>query len=758
VWDARTGKVRATVPVRLGTGEGAVLWSPDGARLAVGGQQEVRVWDVEAGREVATLRDVGGPASAALARWLTWAPKGDRLASAATSGTVRLWQATTGALGGELGVPLPPQRGALASAAWGPEGRLLASATPAGLVQVWSGVDGRLRHTLEEPPSFVAAVACSPDGRLLAAGHGDGEVTVWDAREGRKLHAWRRHSGPVTGLAFSPDGQRLASTAGAPSGGVGKGGVTVWGLADGKELFTRVAASSPYGGLTWGPDGRLLAAASGGLGKSLPPEVKVWDGRTGQEKLARPVGGHAWVTLAWGRGGHLLAAGSGGTVRAWDVGTGKDVAPSGLALPEGVAVRAVAWAPAGDRLALVVLPRAAPKKVAAPILLVWDVAKGKEVLRRALVPHTSLACAWGPDGRLLAVTGDAVRKSPKGPAGKEAPAKTVTDGYLVIVDVGTGTVKQALRGPALWQARLSWSADGRRIAASTFGGVRVWETGVGKEPRELAKGAAPVLPAWGPAGAELVTAGADWTLQVWDAATGKQRLALGRSRGPAPAFPGGRSIPVALAWGPDGRLATSASLERTIRLWDGASGKATGSLPAQGEVVQTLAWAPDGKHLASAGRDGKVKVWDLAAGKATRSFDLVVRRSGPATGAQGDGLPLAWSPAGDRLAAGDDAGNVRVWDAGTGAEVVRPAGHKAKVSAVAWSPDGRRLASAGSGASRTGGQIKVWDTRTGEELLTLNGGDGSLSWSADGWRLASGDVLWDVSPPPVPRRDRGEER
>jgi WD40 repeat protein len=728
----------------------------------VGDRRELRVWDLKAGGVVATLRDVSGTARSAQRHWLTWAPKGDRLATTSARGTVRLWQAATGARGGELGVPPSPHRGPLASGAWSPDGRLFASATSAGLVQVWSGEDGQRRVTLERPPSFVACLASSSDGRLLAAGRGDGRVTVWDAREGHQRHAWQR-LGVVTELAFSPDGKRLA----AANGGQGRG-VTVWDLADGKELFTRGAAGRSYGGLTWGPDGRLLAAASGGIGKSLAPEVKVWDGRTGREKLSRSAKGPARVTLAWGRGGHLLAAGSGGTVQAWDVGTGKDVSPSGPALPGGVAVPAIAWAPAGDRLALVCLRRAAPKTVAAPqvVLLVWDVTKGKEVLRRALAPHSSLKCAWSPDGRLLAVAGEALSQGPKGPAGKKVPTKTVREGHLAIVDVGTGkVVKQVQSGRALWPDGLAWSADGRRVVVSTSGRVQVWELDGSKGPRELVKGPSRALPVWRPGGAELVIAGADWALQVWDAATGKQRLSLGRSRGPVPAFAGGGPGPirVALAWGPDGRLATSASLERTIRLWDGASGKATGSLPAQGEVVRTLAWAPDGRRLASAGGDGKVKVWDLGAGKEVRSFNLVVRRTSFTREGLGDGLPLAWSSAGGLLAAADDAGNVRVWDAGKGAEVVKLVGHKAKVSAVAWSPDGRRLASAtrGSGpgiGGPAGSQIKVWDARTGEELLTLNGGDGSLVWSADGWRLASGGAVWDVSPPPVPGRDRGQDR
>ena len=96
---------------------------------------------------------------------------------------------------------------------------------------------------------------------------------------------------------------------------------------------------------------------------------------------------------------------------------------------------------------------------------------------------------------------------------------------------------------------------------------------------------------------------------------------------------------------------------------------------------------------------------------------------------------MAWSPDSKRLATAGVGGNVKVWDAAGGRELLTMRGHSSSVGSVVWNPDGTRLATAS-----WDGTTKVWDVASGKELLTLRGHTGkakSVAWSPDGKRLAT---------------------
>jgi len=151
--------------------------------------------------------------------------------------------------------------------------------------------------------------------------------------------------------------------------------------------------------------------------------------------------------------------------------------------------------------------------------------------------------------------------------------------------------------------------------------------------------------------------------------------------------------------------------------------------------VNAVAWSPDGKRIASGSDDHTVQVWDATDGGHVFTYrddsDYVV-----------EGYPngnivksVAWSPDGRRIASGDEGGVVRGWDAADGGNGFLSDGNS-DVKSVAWSPDSKLIASVGPDNT-----MQVWDATDGSTVSTYSGHSdtvNAVAWSPDGRRIASG--------------------
>ena len=135
---------------------------------------------------------------------------GGVLASASGDGTVKLWDLAAG----REKATLEGHDGLVYGTAFTRDGKTVASGGGDGTVRLWDVASSRQRQLFKGHEQAVYAVAFSPDGSLHASAGDDQTVRLWDVREGRSLAILRGHTGKIYGLAFSADGKLLASSGG----------------------------------------------------------------------------------------------------------------------------------------------------------------------------------------------------------------------------------------------------------------------------------------------------------------------------------------------------------------------------------------------------------------------------------------------------------------------------------------------------------------------------------------------------------------
>jgi WD40 repeat protein len=253
---------------------------------------------------------------------------------------------------------------------------------------------------------------------------------------------------------------------------------------------------------------------------------------------------------------------------------------------------------------------------------------------------------------------------------------------------------------------LAFSPDGRYLATGNWQGtMKLWDAVAGGGPLHTFTPTSgkrhPVAAlAFSPYGTRLAVASFDRRVDVWD--TTNWRLIH--------ALPHPGALVLGVAFSRDGLLA-SAGEAKVVRVWD-ATGRELLGLRGHTGICGCVTFSPDGLRLASAGSDGTVPVWDatpLRGGERqeSASFDehggevwsVAVNPVGPGVVSAGWGLPaLVWDPETVRVRA-------------------RFGGHGVLTFCVAWHPDGRRIASAGSADGQF--TVTVWDAATGADVFTL---------------------------------------
>ncbi len=296
---------------------------------------------------------------------------------------------------------------------------------------------------------------------------------------------------------------------------------------------------------------------------------------------------------------------------------------------------------------------------------------------------------------------------------------------------------------------MSFSPDGKMLAATAGNGFRLWDVATGEMKVEARAGTTPEMHvsavywlAYSPDGKTIATASQDKTIKLWDGQTGKYRATL----------KGHKEKVNCVAFSPDGTTLASASHDATLVLWDVATAgsKAVLDMPKEGsgKVPQEAMWvtySPDGKTLAIVeGGYGNLRLWDATTGNLKKTMPQEADRVAP--GVKVHMLRPVFSPDGKTLAAGASDKVGRLWDVATG-KVRAVLQHDYPVLAAVFSPDGRTVATAGEEDS-----VKLWDSATGKIKATLKeqpySGAHAAAFSPDGRTIATGSgrsiILWDA--------------
>ncbi len=596
----------------------------------------------------------------------------------------------------------------------------------------------------------ISQIQYSPDGKHLAVASSIG-IWLYNTAIYSETALLTGHTGRVNCITFTLDGKTLAS-------GSSDKTVRLWDVMTGESKQILTGHLHGIYSVAFSPDGKTIAGGSTGErdGEQIfGAQIKMWDTATGKPKHTLTAQGQV-NSLAISSDGNILSSGEGWpgyVVQLWDMDTGKK-----LRTLTGHTnwINSVTFGPDKNTLISSSSDRS---------IRLWDYDTGKQ--KRVLVELDNVVntTAFSPDGSLIA-TGDRFN--------------------IVLRDATTGIPAHTLDTESV--TSVTFSPDGKTFASAHHGwtSLIVWDVTTWKQKFTLKGYTHPVIDiAFSPDNSTLASGGFDPTIYLWDIVTGKQENKLISDM----------NYVGCVAFSPDGRMFASGSFHstailwdaitytknhtftannkdlnplstvklspdlkilavgksKTVQLWDILSGELKTTLQGHTTDFSSVAFSPDGKILASGGdvehigEDHSygykgIHLWDMETSEIIETFN----------GKMCPILCVAFSPNGKTLASGESWADyaVRLWDVSTGKPKFALKGHTKNVSSVVFSPDGNILAS--GSADNT---IRLWNVVTGKYIRTLIGHTGavnSLNFSSDGDTLASCSndgtiLLWNIT-------------
>ncbi|MFV2069977.1 MAG: WD40 repeat domain-containing protein, partial [Pirellulales bacterium] len=538
-------------------------------------------------------------------------------------------------------------------------------------------------HTIAAGAAGVCSVRYSPDGTFLAAGRYDGKIQVWDGRNDRQLALLSGHVDLVRGIDFSPDSKRLAS--------IGYGGVIrIWDLETFREI-RHIKLFEDVNGyrVCFALDGQAVIA----IAEKSP--AKLWDIDSGELVDAFGDNGRGcWGLAVAPDGQSCVVRDNAYDFRILDLSPRKHVAWMRFPLPNESAY-CVRYSPDGNFIAA-----GTDKKM----VRLYEARTGKIITSFTGHGDLILDVAFHPNGTLLASCdyGGVIRTWHLGNLAAAADA----DEYE--------NWPASFHGHAARAWSVDFSPDGTRlVSASRDGTVLAW-TGRA-HPRQALDVSESVAAEFSPSGDELFIARSH-AMARWERDTNEVQP-FGESF---------RSEALSLAVSPNGPILATGHKDGMVSLWNRKTEQIDRSLHGHdGEGIDQVAFSPDGTLMVVACWDGTGSLWDVVAGRQRYVIEVPPHC-----------VSAAFSPDGRTFALSQED-NFLLYDATSGERLHRLQGHQNSANCMAFSPNGRWLATGSS--DRT---IRIWDVRTGQTRHVIAAHREkiyAIVFSPDGRTIVTGD-------------------
>ncbi len=544
---------------------------------------------------------------------LAAAREADVVASGGVDGTARLWRPSSGEA---LGVVRPPG-GALRSLALSPSGTVLATGNNDGPVRLWDAATGQFLGSLEGHQDSVIDLQFDRTGALLASASLDGTARLWRVTpEAAAVAELRGHIGYIGQVSFSPDAV-LVATAGED------GTARLWETVTGRQVSLLRGHGGMVNRVDFRPDGRSLATASDDKTARLwrvDPHSRIVSGIPGSG--VRP------SNAVFADEGETIVIEDSKEVSRLEVSTGKRVA----AIPAGP----LAVLSPDAALAFVASSSTSPASV-------WDTATGRRLLDLPDVEDAGGVISRG--NRMLAAPGPGVNE-------------------VSLWDLQSGRRTSVLSGHTAHAVPLAFSPNGEFLATGSIDKTaRLWDTASGRPLAVLTSHDASIWEGtFSPDGQRLVTAALDKTAVVWSVPEGERLVVL---RGHGGLFEGfgedARTSIHSAKFSPDGAFVATASADKTARVWDAATGRTLAVLAGHHAPVMSAEWSPDGQFVATTSSgltlpgddrtvDPTLRVWEAKSGQLVAAFEHHIDNVNSA----------GWDTDGKRIVTTSDDGTVRI--------------------------------------------------------------------------------------------------